>query len=104
MKQCAHCPWKTSTDPNKDIPNGYNRRLHIQLRRTLAKPGELDFRLRAMACHESPKGAEYPCVGWVNHQLNEGNNIALRLLARDGRFKNLQLDGEQHGTFEATLG
>ncbi len=105
MKQCAKCPWKVSTDPN-EIPNGYCRRKHADLRSTIAKPGELVMSgsIRMMACHETDVGRERPCVGWVAHQLGPGNNIALRMLARDGRFKHLQLDGEQHETFEQTLG
>jgi hypothetical protein len=56
-----------------------------------------------MACHESPVGAEQPCVGWVINQLGPGNNIALRLLALDGRFKHVRTDGPQHLRFEDTL-
>lgn len=104
MKQCAHCPWKKSTNPDTDIPNGYCKEKHRKLRSTIAKPGKLNLKVRVMACHESPIGADRICVGWASHQLNEGNNIGLRLLARDGRFKDLELDGEQHSTFDATLG
>jgi hypothetical protein len=57
-----------------------------------------------MACHEYAVGRERPCVGWVAHQLGPGNNMQLRFQARGGRFKNYELDGEQHQTFEATLG
>lgn len=103
-KQCAKCPWKKSTNPH-DIPNGYTEEKHKKLRKTIAEPGE--FRIKktrhVMACHESPVGHEQYCVGWVLHQLGPGNNIALRIAALDGRFANLQLDGEQHETFEDTL-
>jgi len=40
----------------------------------------------------------------VANQLGPGNNIALRMLARDGRFSKLETVGEQHETFEGTLG
>lgn len=56
-----------------------------------------------MACHETQEGEERPCVGWLHNQLGEGNNIALRMRARDGRFCELVLDGAQHASFQATL-
>lgn len=101
-KQCKACPWKKSTVPDEDIPGGYCETKHRNLDTTIAKPG--DIRLGGiMACHESPVGAEQPCVGWVAHQLGPGNNIGLRMLAMDGRFQNIQLDGPQHESFEDTL-
>lgn len=107
LKQCKACPWKKSTIPDRDIPGGYCPTKHENLSNTIAIPGDTTSLaqpfIRIMACHEYPVGAEKPCVGWVNHQLGKGNNIVLRLLARDGRFKDIQLDGEQHETFEDTL-
>jgi len=101
MKQCKACPWKVSTVPERDIPNGYCATKHAKLRRTIARdPAHVGH---AMACHETPVGRERPCVGWVVNQLGPGNNIILRLLARDGRFNAMELDGEQHETFEDTL-
>ena len=35
--------------------------------------------LRVMACHETQ---DAHCVGWLHHQLGEGNNIPLRLSMR----------------------
>ena len=102
MKQCKACPWKVSTVPARDIPNGYCAEGHARLRRTIAD--DPMYAGTTMACHETPVGRERPCVGWVAHQLGRGNNLKLRLQARDGRFKNYKLDGEQHQTFEATLG
>ena len=106
--QCKACPWKVSTVPDQDIPSGYCRTKHAKLKSTIAKPGDLrgvmGGGLHVMACHESPVGAEQPCVGWLAHQLGRGNNIALRMQALDGRYNGLVLDGEQHETFEATLG
>ena len=57
-----------------------------------------------MACHETPVGAELPCVGWLAHQLGPGNNLPLRFAARQGQIStDFELDGEQHETFEETL-
>jgi len=105
MKQCKACPWKKSTRPKKDIPGGYCEKKHAALKSTIAKPGEIRISeaVRCMACHESPVGAERPCVGWLAHQLGPGNNIALRFLARDGRYGELELVGDQHTRFEDTL-
>lgn len=103
--QCEKCPWKTSTDPY-DIPGGYCEKKHAGLASTIAEPGSiagLRGDMAMMACHESPPGAEQPCVGWLAHQLGPGNNIPLRMLARDGRFNDLRLDGHQHERFEDTL-
>lgn len=101
-QQCKACPWKKGVRPERDIPGGYCETKHEALERTIAKPG--DIRLGVMmACHESPVGAEQACVGWVAHQLGDGNNIGLRMLAMDGRYNNLKLDGPQHTRFEDTL-
>ena len=102
-RQCAKCPWKTSTNP-RDIPNGYSEKRHRALSRTIADPGSLrGSGGQAMACHEFAKGAEQPCVGWLNHQLGPGNNIALRLQALSGRVPKFEVVGPQHARFEATL-
>lgn len=105
-KQCKACPWKRSTRPSKDIPNGYCAEKHARLNNTIAQPGDLrgiGGTLRIMACHESGEGEERACVGWLYNQLGEGNNIALRMHARSGRFGELVLVGPQHNTFEETL-
>lgn len=99
--QCDKCPWKKSTNP-RDIPNGYCETKHRALKSTIAEPGMIS-RTKMMACHESPRGQEQPCVGWVLHQLGPGNNIGLRLMALDGRFRNLRVSGPQHERFEDTL-
>lgn len=105
--QCKACPWKVSTVPGRDIPNGYCRAKHAALQSTIAKPGDVrgifGGSLHMMACHESPVGAEKPCVGWLSNQLGPGNNLALRILASDGRFAHMKLDGDQHETLEDTL-
>lgn len=105
-KQCAKCPWKKSTNP-REIPGGYCEAKHRALTSTMADPDDpgsgLGQPMRLMGCHESPVGAEQPCVGWVANQLGPGNNLALRLLALDGRFKHIELDGEQHETLEETF-
>ena len=103
--QCAKCPWKTSTDP-ETIPHGYSRQLHETLKRTIAEgPVESLFREpRKMACHESPVGAERACTGWLANQLGPGNNITVRMEYMDGLYGEIVLDGDQHETFEETLG
>jgi hypothetical protein len=101
-KQCAKCPWKVSTDPN-EIPNGYSTQQHRGLACTIAMPGDVRGSRSMMACHESAPEREYPCVGWLVHQLGPGNNIALRLQGMDGRFRRLEVDGPQHERFEDTL-
>jgi hypothetical protein len=104
-KQCEKCPWKASTNP-QEIPNGYDEAQHMALRRTIAEPGAIPLGgpLRIFACHESPVGDELPCVGWLYHQLGEGQNLALRFAVVLGRIDmNVELDGPQKATFEETL-
>jgi hypothetical protein len=106
LLQCKACPWKKSVKPNRDIPNNYCAIKHANLKNTIACPGDLGgigSTVRSMACHESGVGAESPCIGWVYNQLGTGNNIALRMLARDGRYAGLKIVGKQHETFEDTL-
>ncbi len=104
-EQCKKCPWKTSTDPH-DIPGDYCEVKHAQLESTIAKPGDLVLTgtLRLMACHETKRGRELPCVGWLVNQLGDGNNILLRLAVRTGRIDaNVRTVGPQHERFEDTL-
>lgn len=100
-RQCAKCPWKVGTDPH-DIPNGYCETKHAALSKTIAEPGMVSTgTLHIMACHETHKT---PCVGWLVHQLNEGNNIGLRLAAMTGQVDaNVVTVGEQHACLEDTL-
>lgn len=104
--QCAKCPWKVDTDPY-EIPNGYDVVKHRALSRTIAEPGSLKGLFDAqymMACHETGKGAQLPCVGWLHHQLGVGNNLGLRLAVMSGRINgNIQIVGEQHACLEDTL-
>lgn len=104
-KQCKACPWRRGVVPARDIPGGYCEMKHAALTSTIATPGVFDpsNELRMMACHESPLGREKPCVGWTLHQLNEGNNIALRILARDGRFAGYRTVGPQCTSFDETI-
>ena len=105
-RQCAHCPWKKTTDPHT-IPHGYSVEKHKALKNTIARPGDLSTivgGLRTMACHESPVGSEKPCVGWLLNQLGPGNNIGLRLAVHYGRVDaNVETVGEQHDRLEDTL-
>lgn len=102
-RQCAKCPWKTSTDPC-DIPNGYDEGKHRALSSTIAEPGALRPDGLRMACHETPQGKELPCVGWLVNQLGPGNNIGLRFAVATGRIDgNVRTVGPQHERFEDTL-
>jgi hypothetical protein len=105
-RQCAKCPWKVGVDP-RDIPGGYCETKHAGLAGTIAGgAGQATpfTGLRIMACHETPLGAEKPCVGWLVNQLGVGNNLALRLRAATGDIDaNVETDGEQHERFEDTL-
>ena len=57
-----------------------------------------------MACHESDVGYEYPCIGWLNHQIGVGNNIQLRLhMIRCSNLHEVVLCGEQHQRFADTV-
>lgn len=57
-----------------------------------------------MACHETGKGGELPCVGWLVQQLGVGNNIALRLLVAVGQIDgNVKTIGPQHERLEDTF-
>lgn len=103
-KQCKGCPWRVDADPRKEIPR-YCPTKHAKLEETLA-PGLSGFQrdeLRVMACHETPTGKEKPCVGWLENQLGPGNNIVLRIAARDGRFGRFETIGEQHQRLSDTL-
>ena len=103
MKQCAKCPWKLGTDPD-EIPGGYDPAKHKALRATIAEPGRISGGpLRIMSCHEYPVGSERACVGWLAHQLGPGNNIALRIAARDMKVGALDLEGPQCRSFDETL-
>lgn len=103
--QCYDCPWKKSTKPATDIPNGYCRKLHRKLKDTIAEPGTYTGRpLKMMACHESELDKPIMCIGWAAHQIGPGNNISLRLQAmRDPNFPKLETVGPQHKCFEDTL-
>lgn len=109
VRQCAKCPWKTSTDPH-EIPHGYCEVKQRDLASTIADDtGNLGIAInkgviRNMACHEHPVGEEAHCVGWLLNQLGPGNNIPLRMAMRDcANIGDVILDGEQHERFEDTL-
>lgn len=103
--QCKKCPWKKGSNP-REIPNGYCEAKHRGLDKTIASPGDVglggDFVM--MACHETGKGKELPCVGWLAQQLGEGNNIGLRIAVMRGHVSaDIELVGEQHARLEDTL-
>jgi len=101
--QCKKCPWRVGVNPH-EIPNGYCERKHKALEQTIAKPGDisnLGGSMHVMACHETH---DAHCVGWLNHQLGVGNNIALRMQMRHcENVGKLRVHGEQHQRFEDTL-
>ncbi len=99
--QCEKCPWLVEVDPH-DIPNGYCEKKHRALKRTIARPGALNFgQPNAMACHE---GHDAHCIGWLVNQVGPGNNIGLRIrMISCQNAKKIRLRGEQHQRFEDTL-
>lgn len=105
--QCKACPWRKDVVATKDIPGGYSKEKHRGLKATIAVPGDARGAFnppRLMACHESGRGAEVVCVGWLHNQLGVGNNIGVRLQAMTGAFPQHKVVGEQHKRFEDTLG
>lgn len=104
IKQCAKCPYKVSTNPH-DIPDGYCEIKHQNLKKTIAKEGEINLGImNVMACHHSNGDDKMYCVGWLNHQLGIGNNIGLRIkMMSCENIKEIKTYGEQHETFEDTL-
>ena len=105
IRQCATCPWKVTTVPDRDIPNGYHVELHESLRDTIQTGLESLFRTckTAMACHYSKPGEEFACAGWLHNQLGPGNNISVRIEVATGRMPVPEVDGDQHERFEDTL-
>lgn len=101
--QCAKCPWKVSTNP-REIPNGYSETRHKALAATIAVPGAIEGGGTAMACHESPVGEEAFCIGWLVHQVGDGNNIPLRMqMMTCENAREIKTVGPQHQRFEDTL-
>lgn len=103
-RQCEKCPWRKEVNP-LTIPNDYDPEKHENLISTIAEPGDFsslaDKTLRIMACHETH---DTHCVGWLYHQLGEGNNIPLRLqMLSCTNLDRLKIVGEQHEDFEDTL-
>jgi hypothetical protein len=105
-RQCEHCPWRVETNPY-DIPHGYDVEKHRALEHTIATPGDLTALfdptrpLAVMACHETDHAM---CLGWLIHQLGDGNNIPLRLRMRGcTNVDTVRLRGAQHATFADTL-
>lgn len=105
--QCRKCPWRVSTDPFS-IPNGYSIENHENLSKTIA--GNLDNpidqlrseeSLKIMACHENHQAH---CIGWINNQMNQGNNIKLRILMmKCDNIHQIKVFGDQHANFTDTF-
>lgn len=102
--QCKTCPWRAGARV-ADIPR-YERAKHERLRDTIAEPGSLaglGRGLKVMACHYSTEETPSPCAGWLNHQIGEGNNLALRLAAMSDARMRPEVDGPQRRSLAATL-
>lgn len=105
VKQCKSCPWRTSCDPEADIPR-YSLKLAKGLKNTIASGLESllgESARRVMACHYSEPGKEFACAGWLHNQAGTGNNIGVRLAIMTGNLPAPVIDGPQHLTFEDTL-
>ncbi len=104
-RQCATCPWKVTTVPDRDIPHGYRVELHEALSATIRTGLDSLFRScgTGMGCHYSKLGEEFVCAGWLHNQLGVGNNIAVRLAVISGKLPVPEVDGDQHDRFEDTL-
>ncbi len=103
VHQCKSCPWRVGCDPDEDIPR-YSRDLHEELACTIRSgPESLTGGLRIMVCHYSRPDDEFPCAGWLAHQLGPGNNLGVRLAVLRGHLPVPQADGPQHESFEDTL-
>lgn len=104
VKQCKSCPWRVNCDPTKDIPNGYSSDMHKDLAGTInSGMASISDTLKIMACHYSPVGKEFPCAGWLNNQLGDGNNIGARIAVARNELPMPEIDGMQHQRFEDTI-
>jgi hypothetical protein len=110
--QCAACPWKTTTVPERDIPT-YDAAKHAALARTIC-PTEPEAMLawtmaklngdeptHVFTCHDTD---EAHCVGWLHNQLGRGSNVVQRIaMSACTNAHRIRIDGPQHPTFEDTL-
>lgn len=80
-RPCDSCPWwlRNPADGTR-IPRFQLAKM-IALRETV---GDGDAIRMIMACHASPIGEEWPCVGYVAR--HGYTNIALRVIAAQGRI------------------
>lgn len=101
-KQCANCPWRVDSDPH--AINNYSLLQHQTLESTIAKDTNLNLAVKAMACHESSEAHSTHCIGWLHQQLNDGNNLGLRLsMANCENADRIEVVGPQHQIFIDTL-
>jgi len=60
--QCSSCPWKKSTNPRRDIQDGYSEDGYRALVSTIADPGSVNAisarEAHVFACHKSAPGSE----------------------------------------------
>ncbi len=84
---CPTCPWRrTSTVGGADIP-GFDL---AKMQNLACTVGEGDAFRVVMACHYSPEGDEYPCIGYV--AVEGWSNLAVRLGVIQGRIPEGALD------------
>lgn len=100
--QCKNCPWKVSANLD-EIPN-YELKQHKALKKTISE-GSNDFTQRpVMSCHESEDDQPQACIGYLHNQLNQGNNIMLRLQVRDcPNIGEIKVVGKQVDNFKQTF-
>lgn len=101
--QCNSCPWRKDARLD-DIPH-YDRGMHERLGNTCMVSGLESLQDHSwMACHNSTATKKYPCLGWLMHALGPGNDISVRLTARDiSNIKDVRLIGRECTSFVETL-
>lgn len=76
---CLSCPWRVDQDA-QDIPN-----FSLDLAERLERTCHQDFGAPVFACHQSRKGKEFPCAGWL--AVYGANSIAVRMMVIGGRIQ-----------------
>lgn len=98
--QCKNCPWKESVNP-ADIPNGFDYKAHKKLLDNQPKVLEIDKPLHVMSCHNSNDNDGMFCIGYLHNQLNQGNNISLRLrMLNCDNIAQIRVFGKQRKNFK----
>jgi len=105
-QQCKTCPWIKSNGVS-DIPN-YDLELHKSLIETIAERdgniSKIGKPVAIMVCHYSSGENQIPCVGWLNNQLGDGNNVQLRIyFGVNFPGDSIETIGEQKENFQQTF-